>query len=890
MNNSIKKGVAASGDSSQTVSTQKVSYCEPPINTAIGISPEFNLLDSDLERRGKSFLDEKTLRLAGIRRITDDQGHQNMGYDWRKKGFFLSGLAIPYFDVLNANDAEGGLKILEFNIRRDFPDKVTLPNGEIKEERKYMKPSRPNLLYIFPQIRPEGLRNKKIFKIITEGEFKAAAMFRALSKDFTSDELEHIPLAVSGVENWKAKRNIVTPHGEKIEVNDFLIELENIGIKGQTFVLLFDSDKDEKPQVTAAFWRLTNALRKRGAKVLHAECPKEFNSEKTKGIDDFLGAVERSGGDPLAALLAILKDAEKPKKPSSTIIPERFILREFGEDKPGVYYLEETGEETFVCPPLKVLAKTEDAEGERVGRLLEWKDDAGRIKQWAMPIEFVYADGAELVKHLASRGLNISPLRKNRERIAVYIQSVTASETITSTDKLGWHGECFVLPDETIGEAESKVVYQTLYEGHHNFKTSDTLLEWQKNISRFCSGNSNLIVAVSTAFASPLLPIVNEKGAGLHFLGSSSLGKTTVISCAGSVWGGGGEHGFILTWKTTSNGLEIVASSHNHALLCLDEIGECEPREIGRLVYMLPNGIGKIRMDKTLQRRKTSSWNLFYLSTGEKSLDDIISEMGGNIKGGQEIRLINIEAKTDKYGIFEDLHEFESGAALSYHLRSASLKFYGTASREFLRFLTETDFDSIRQKWESAKSQFIADCLKETKETVFSPEVGRVAGTFALIALAGELATEANITGWKKDEAYEAVKQVFLRWFDARGGNTRSDEEKAFRQVVEFFEANPARFQDVESPDQTPINRAGYVKRNTTTGETTYFVTTGGFREITKGFNYKDVAELLFNRGFLINIKAEPIYIGSGIGTKRVYELKDVTAATEKTKAANNSS
>jgi hypothetical protein len=283
-------------------------------------------------------------------------------------------------------------------------------------------------------------------------------MFRALSKDFTAESLEYVPLAIAGVENWKATRTVITPQGEKKAVKDFLVELENIGIKGQTFILLFDSDKDEKPQVKSAFWRVTKAMRERGAKVMHAECPKEFGGEQTKGIDDFLGAVERSGGDPVAALLQILKDAQKPKKPSAAIIPEKFILREFGENQPGVFYIEETGEQSAVCPPLKVLALTEDAGGDNCGRLLEWKDEGGRVKTWPMPIAFVYADGGELVKHLASRGLNISPARNNRLRIAMYIQSVKPAETIISTDRIGWHDGCFVLPDETIGETDTRVV------------------------------------------------------------------------------------------------------------------------------------------------------------------------------------------------------------------------------------------------------------------------------------------------------------------------------------------------------------------------------------------------------------------------------------------------
>jgi uncharacterized protein (DUF927 family) len=93
------------------------------------------------------------------------------------------------------------------------------------------------------------------------------------------------------------------------------------------------------------------------------------------------------------------------------------------------------------------------------------------------------------------------------------------------------------------------------------------------------------------------------QGGGFHFRGSTSTGKTTSVFVGGSVCGGDSEHGFLQTWKATANGLEIIAADHNHSLLCLDEIGECDSREIGNVAYMLANGRGKARMTKTIQAR-----------------------------------------------------------------------------------------------------------------------------------------------------------------------------------------------------------------------------------------------------------------------------------------------
>ncbi|MGG5828729.1 DUF927 domain-containing protein, partial [Aeromonas salmonicida] len=36
--------------------------------------------------------------------------------------------------------------------------------------------------------------------------------------------------------------------------------------------------------------------------------------------------------------------------------------------------------------PVHVLAETADEQGRGYGRLLEWRDSAGRVRQWAMPV------------------------------------------------------------------------------------------------------------------------------------------------------------------------------------------------------------------------------------------------------------------------------------------------------------------------------------------------------------------------------------------------------------------------------------------------------------------------------------------------------------------------
>src|SRR5262249_21133061 len=149
-----------------------------------------------------------------------------------------------------------------------------------------------------------------------------------------------------------------------------------------------------------------------------------------------------------------------------------------------------------------------------------------------------------------------------------------------------------------------------------------------------------LAFGISVAFAPPLMELVGETSGGVHYRGTSSIGKTTVLYMAGSVWGSGGMNGFTRTWRATSNGLEATAECHCDALLCLDELSQMDSREAGETAYMLSNGSGKSRARRDGSSRDAAQWRLLFLSTGEISLADKMNETGRQARAGQEIRLL----------------------------------------------------------------------------------------------------------------------------------------------------------------------------------------------------------------------------------------------------------
>ena len=130
---------------------------------------------------------------------------------------------------------------------------------------------------------------------------------------------------------------------------------------------------------------------------------------------------------------------------------------------------------------------------------------------------------------------------------------------------------------------------------------------------------------------------------------------------------------------------------------------------------MLANESGKLRMTKNITARPTASWCIMFLSTGEMTLAQKMTEAGKRAMTGTENRLVNIRADAGAgLGVFETLHGFDEPALLADHLRHAAATFYGTAGRAFLAKLVATradDPDGFYELVKGLRQQFISDHL-----------------------------------------------------------------------------------------------------------------------------------------------------------------------------------
>ena len=543
----------------------------------------------------------------------------------------------------------------------------------------------------------------------------------------------------------------------------------------------------------------------------------------------------------------------RPLREQADGLPDGFQLREYGvyrwEDAKG----EEPAKWIKLCSRIRVIALTRDRSGEGWGRLVEIIDRDGRKHIWAIPAELFAGDGLEVRRECLRLGLDLASGHKARNAFTDLLMNWRPKARAITADRLGWADEtcsAFVLGNGSVIGPEH-VVYQQANSPAiaAEMKAAGTIEDWRDEVAALCVGNPIMLVAVSLAFAGVLLEPLGLDGGGLHLRGASSRGKSTAQRAAVSVWG---SPRFLLTWRATSNGLEGVATACNSTVLALDEMSEVSGREAGAAAYMLANGAGKARADRSGRARPLYRWRVMILSSGEIGLADKVAEAGGKAAAGQMVRLLDIAADGFPHGAFAELHGAADGATFADRARTATAEHYGTAGPHFVSKYLEDPEQALAMA-RKLRAQFKA-LAADRFGLEFEGQVSRAVDRLALVAAAGELATAWDLTGWEPDTVHEAALVVLDLWLEGRGGNGPAESREAVERTRAFILAHGAsRFEEIggqvehraDQKDRPIINRVGWKHAGL------YYIPRTAWKDIHKGADPKRAARYVAAAGFL---------------------------------------
>ena len=536
----------------------------------------------------------------------------------------------------------------------------------------------------------------------------------------------------------------------------------------------------------------------------------------------------------------------------------------------------------LISGPCWVSALTRSNQGMEWGYQIHWVDQDGREHDMAFPARKLSEPRGPLAGDLASMGLKIVP--GSERRLMAYLGSfcLPPEYRIQSTAQVGWttgknDAPLFVLPDHTIGVAEGeKVVFQPeeYSPTSRNMHAKGTIKQWQGFVAKPCVGNPTLLFAVCAAFAAPLFKFASLDSGGFHFYGTSSKGKTTTLQAAASVWGSGAdpavsESSYIGRWNTTGNAVEATASAHNDILLALDEIGTCDSKNFGKVIYDLFGGRGKSRLQKNSTLQPERTWRILGLSSGEISVRQKIEEdTGRRAMAGQLIRMLDIPIKDE--GVILNSHGITTKDFVDDFKKKCG-EFYGTAGPMFIEHLIDSQPDAAQLR------QVIQDEIDRQEEDLsrgkdLESYQQRAIRRFAAVAAAGFMAIGLGILKTTESEVSRSVIAARDAWLGDEGNKPLTI--KGIEAIREFILRNPVRFPSEFNERGLATNLAGYYS---TADNGLYLFTKTGFGEACSGFPRDAVLDELDRRRLLFKNEGDrkmSRHSVPGIGRSRFYAVR----------------
>jgi putative DNA primase/helicase len=484
---------------------------------------------------------------------------------------------------------------------------------------------------------------------------------------------------------------------------------------------------------------------------------------------------------------------------------------------------------------LRWIGTTSLPNGGGEAKVVGFEDDYGRERVLAIPLAVLHQGNSAFASWASARGLYVPVHKGAAEKLRELINGL-CERTAVVIDRLGWvrgpDSFAFATPGRIIGgSSKDNIVLLDGLGSRVKLGHQGTQEEWQQKVAAKCRGNPRLLLMLATAFSGPLLRFTNVQPTIKHLYGESTVGKTTGLRVAGSVWCRGDDDklGPAHSWNATANSLMATAADYSGTLLCLDELRVAKnPLE---LAYTLTSGQGRGRLDKSANQREVQKFETPILSTGEQSFDEMerqCSRVSSVFAGASDVRFPSIPAEP----MFEDTHEFadeEEGAALfADSLTTASSAACGWAGPAFAEKLVEHIRDigenQFRRDLSASITGFVDDLGLDAKA---DGAVKRLARTFGLDAAAGILASKFGMLPIPGDEISAGIRRCFNDWLMSRGGSRSKTTATALIALRDYIAKNQGRFVALHDATTTQISSLCGYKDGTT-----FFVLPSSWAEV----------------------------------------------------------
>lgn len=374
---------------------------------------------------------------------------------------------------------------------------------------------------------------------------------------------------------------------------------------------------------------------------------------------------------------------------------------------------------------------------------------AGLSEEHIIPNELI-SDTRQLHVYLVRHGMRMPADKTEKAKLIDAIQQYEPPELCTLTSRTGWHDCSYVQPHATYSPEGADDIVYVGDQGSLIKPTSGTLEEWQDEIAQPLTASTFGVLLVCIALAPILIKFVKLENGMFHISGKSGVGKTTFLRVAASVWLGGQRS--VASWDITPIAFQEFMARKNDSIGLFDEFSStsADKRTQSKIMYdvayMVGSGIPR-RRSKHFKgsAADVETYRVLALSTGEKSAAEIAEAAGEKRLMGEEARILDLPILDCATGIFDRLSEAgydnarSEATKLADHLNEATGRYYGTASKAFIRYVVG-HLEHVEQE--------VPRLVELFNHKLKVPATGwerRISSKFGLAYAAGRLAIEAGV-------------------------------------------------------------------------------------------------------------------------------------------------
>lgn len=438
--------------------------------------------------------------------------------------------------------------------------------------------------------------------------------------------------------------------------------------------------------------------------------------------------------------------------------PCELLCGEYSCDDSGVTVFDKFGKEITVCDhPIMPVQRLVNIDSGEIKLEIAYK----RRGRWVRKIfDKTVLSSSQKIVDLAKYGIGVDS--ENSRELVRFLSAMEnlnydTLEEIQSVGRLGWIHEYGFSPYVDGIKFDGDISFKNAFE---SIKQRGNFADWLALAREVRRGGIVARIALASAFASVLVEPIGGLPFFVHLWGGTEAGKTVALMLAASVWANPALGEYIHTFNATSVGQEMMAGFCNSLPLCIDELQVLkERRDFDGIIYMLTEGIGRSRGQRTGGLQRLQTWRNCIITTGEMPISTATSG------GGAVNRIIDIDCKDEK--IFSDPHK----------VVSIVTKSYGHAGRMFIDFL-ETD----------GNMETVRDCQKSIYQRLVSGESTEKQAQSASLILTADAIADLAIFHDNRTLELKDIEPFLTSKTDV------SANERAYDWLVDFVAINRNKF------------------------------------------------------------------------------------------------